>query len=137
MSLVPNNPPLSGWSVDPELVLAVEYRATSCSLGADRVLFRQGDVATHLFFVRAGEVELNMETAGTVVMRVYAGPGSLVGLSAVIAKRPYTMTATASQEAHLCELSADAFNLLIQENPRFSMDVLRIMAGEIHSAHQT
>ena len=134
MSQVPDNPAPSEWLVDPELVLAVEYRSTYCSAGTDRVLFRQGDVPTHLFFVRMGEVELTMESAGIVVKRVSALAGSLVGLSAVIAKRPYIMTATASEDAYVCDLSADAFNRFVQENPRFSMNDLQILAGAIHSA---
>jgi CRP-like cAMP-binding protein len=75
-----------------------------------------------------------MQVGLRIVMRVHAVAGSLIGLPAVIGKRPYTMTANASRGVDVCQLGSDDFSQLIEDEPRLSLNVLRILAGEIHSA---
>jgi len=67
-------------------------------------------------------------------MHVCAGAGSLIGLPAIIGSKPYTMTATASCAVEVRQLSADDFTQMMQDEPRLSLNVLQILAGEIQSA---
>jgi len=69
-------------------------------------------------------------------MRVHAGAGSLIGLPAIIGKKPYSMTATSSGNIDIRQLGADDFTKMIQDEPRLSMNVLQILADEIHSARE-
>lgn len=133
LSQVPSNRALSECLVDPELSEKVEKRFGLCSPNADGVLFRQGDSPTSIYFVRSGKVELTMQAGLRIVMRVHAGAGSLIGLPAIIGKKPYTMTAKASKGVDVRQLSADDFVQLLQDEPRLTLNVLQILAGEIHS----
>ena len=125
---------LSEYLVNHELATEVEKRSSPCVPGADGVLFRQGDPPTFLYFVRTGEVELTMMASGTLVMLVTAGAGSLIGLPAIIGKKPYTMTAKVLEGVDVCQLWSEDFHQLLQDQPRLSLNVLQILAGEIHSA---
>ena len=127
---------LSESSVNPELAVEVERRSCHCSPGADGILVRQGDPPTFLYFVRTGNVELTMEAGQNVVMRVTGGPGSLIGLPAIIGRKPYTMTAKILGDADVCQLWSEDFYALMQDEPRLALNVLRILAGEIHSSRE-
>jgi CRP-like cAMP-binding protein len=133
LSQVPSNPALSECLVDPELSEEVEKRSGLCSPNADGVLFRQGDLPTNIYFVRSGKVELTMQAGLRIVMRVHAGTGSLIGLPAIIGNKPYTMTAKATRDVDVRQLSSDDFVQLLQDEPRLTLNVLQILAGEIHS----
>ena len=58
----------------------------------DGILFRQGAQADCLYFVKSGEASLTMQ-AGDKEFRIRAGPGSLLGIPAIIGNQPYSMTA--------------------------------------------
>ena len=50
----------SAFLADPELLKALEKRATPFLCDEDRVLFRQGDLPTGLFVIHKGEATLSM-----------------------------------------------------------------------------
>jgi CRP-like cAMP-binding protein len=131
---VSSSPALSEYFVDPELALEVEKRSYPYSPGSDGVLFSQGGSPTCIYFVRSGEVELTMVAGERIVMCVRAGVGSLIGLPAIIGGKPYTMTAKAVSDVDVRQMGADDFTRMIREEPRLSLNVLQILAGEIHSA---
>ena len=88
------------------------------------------------FVVPGGEVARLSNLLTLVLKELKAGNRKRVQLADLTNRitGPYTMTAKASEDAHLRELSVDAFNRLVRENPRLSMIVLQIMVGEIQSA---
>jgi len=128
--------PAPEYVADPELAAALEALSTPLVPNQDRVLFRQGELPSALYLVRKGEVALAMESRGRIVICFQAGPGSIVGLPAVVGNKPYTMTAAPCGDAEVCQVTRDEFEHLIAENPTLSMKVLEVLAGEIRLARR-
>jgi CRP-like cAMP-binding protein len=120
---------------DPELIQALEKQSTPILCDEDRVLFRQGDASTGLYILHNGEATLTMRTwAGESVFSLQTTAGSILGLPALIANEPYTLTAVARSGAQLSFISREIYASLMQSNPTLPLKVLRVLAAEVHSA---
>jgi CRP-like cAMP-binding protein len=118
----------------PELVEKILNQSAEI-IPQDGVLFRQGDPADCLYFVKSGEATLMMEAGGKAVW-IRAGQGSLLGIPAIVGNQPYSMTAKACWDAEIFRLSSVVFNDLIKSEPKMQQAVLRILAGEVRVARQ-
>ena len=101
----------------------------------DGILFRQGDQADGLYFVKFGEASLTMQ-AGDKEVTIRAKQGSLLGIPAIVGNQPYSMTGTAGCDAEIFRLSSVVFNDLMKTEPRMQEAILRILAGEVRVARQ-
>ena len=101
----------------------------------DGVLFRQGQRGDCIYFVKWGEVALTMLVGGKEI-RIRAGKGSLLGLPALFANQPYTMTAKATWDAEIFKLSSNAFTELLNREPRMKEIILQVLAGEVRAIRQ-
>jgi CRP-like cAMP-binding protein len=120
---------------DPELIQALEKQSTPILCDADRVLFRQGDSSTGLYILHKGEATLTMRTwSGESVISLQTAAGSILGLPALIANEPYSLTAVAHSGAQLSFISRENYAALMQSNPMLPLKVLRVLAAEVHSA---
>ena len=119
---------------DPELVSALEERATPIPCDSDRVLFRQGEPAVGLYIIRKGKATLMMCAAGNEIMKMETGSGSLLGLPASIGNQPYSLTAQAHQGAQVKFISRDDFNALMHSDSDLAFKILQVLANEVRSA---
>ncbi len=93
---------------DPELIQALEKRSTPILCDAERVLFRQGDAPAGLYILHKGEATLTMRTwSGESVISLQTTAGSILGLPALIANEPYSLTAIAHSGAQFSFVSRD------------------------------
>jgi CRP-like cAMP-binding protein len=127
-------PILSECVADVELADAIEARSTLMHVGARRVLFRQGQEASRLYLLKAGEVVLTSRLPDKATVGFRAVPGSLIGLPAVAGNQPYCMSATVTKDADLHAISNMVFREIVGQNPRLSFKVLQILAAEVRSA---
>jgi CRP-like cAMP-binding protein len=125
---------LSECVLDCELVDAIEALSKLRQVSAQRVLFRQGQPPSRLFLLKAGEVVLTSRLADKCVLGFRAAPGSLIGLPAVAANQPYSMTATVTKNSDVHAITVSTFREIVGSNPRLSFRVLEILAGEVRSA---
>jgi CRP-like cAMP-binding protein len=135
-SRLPVYPVLSEYVAQGELAQEIETRSTPYSRTVDGILFREGDPPTRLYLLKKGEIMLTMHSADREVMRVRAGTGSLIGLPAVVSNEPYSLTATASVDAEIRQISREEFYNLVENRPRLCLDVLRILAAETRSVRK-
>ena len=125
----------SAFVADPELLHALESRATPISSGGQRVLFRQGDPADGLYILIQGEATLSMSAeGGQSLMSVQATAGSLLGLPGLIGNQPYSLTAIGNSGAQFSYIGRSEFNALMQSNPQLALKILRVLAAEVRSA---
>lgn len=102
----------------------------------DGILFRQGDSPHFVFFVKSGEVTLTMMADGKPASQFRAREGCLLGLPAVVAGQPYTMTAQANSDSTILSIAAEVFLELASSGPGLRNVVLRILAAEVRQARQ-
>jgi CRP-like cAMP-binding protein len=125
----------SAFLADPELIQALEKRATPVSCGEDRVLFRRGDPPMGIFILRTGEAAISMiSDSDTIDLSCHATAGSLLGLPGVIADQPYSLTAIARKGANVSFVSKDEFNDLMQSEQSLMVKILQVLAAEVRSA---
>ena len=132
MKLDPN-----AFVADPELIEALEKRATAISCGEDKVLFNQGEIPAGLYILNQGETILTMTSpTGEQLVSVQAPSGSLLGLPGLIGNEPYTLTATARNGARLSFISRDEVTGLMRTAPTLALKMLHVLAAEVSSARR-
>ncbi len=120
---------------DPELVQALEIRATPIPCDEDRVLFRQGDPPIGLYILLKGEATLSMTgEGGELIVSTQATAGSLLGLPGLIGNQPYSLTAIARRGARVSFIARNDFNALMQSELPLLLLTLQVLASEVRSA---
>jgi len=127
----------SAFVADPELILELEKRAKPITIGADRVLFRQGDAPTGVYILRKGTATLTSRSDDGAILSVILGAGSLLGLPAVIAGKPYTLTAEVMQGTEISLVTCEDFVYLVQTEPSLPFLLLQVLAAEVRFARET
>ena len=87
---------------DSTLIKALEHRAVSVPCVTGHQLFKQGEVPIGLYLLRSGKASLVMTAEdGEEVLRLTVGPGSILGVPAVVGRDFYTLSATACPGAEV------------------------------------
>ena len=100
-----------------------QYRAFACG----QTLFEKGELGDVLYIVAEGQVEIR---AGEQILETI-GPGGIVGEIALIDDQPRMATAIAHTDCLLTPVSRAHFLTLVQRNPRFALQVMRVMADRL------
>jgi CRP/FNR family transcriptional regulator, cyclic AMP receptor protein len=106
-------------------MFAGEENPRECELG--EVIFRAFDMASEMYVVLAGEVELAI---GQNVIET-VGPGEIFGEMALIDQAPRTATAVARTPCKLAVISEKRFAFLVQTTPYFALQVMKVMADRL------
>ena len=126
----------SAFVADPELILELEKQSKPFVLGADGVLFHQGDAPTAVYILRRGSARLTSQSDGDAMLSIRAGAGSLLGVPAVVGAKPYSLTAEALDGAEVSLLSSADFVHLMSTQPTLSFRVLQVLAEEVRFARE-
>jgi CRP-like cAMP-binding protein len=123
------------FALDSELAAKIINRSVEAFPSPDGLLYRRGDAPDCLYFVQKGDVLITLDAAQREVT-FRAGPGSLLGIAAVIGNLPYAMSATSSSSAKVLKLPADAFTDLLHNEPKMQGCILKILAAELRAARK-
>lgn len=130
-------PDSSAFVADPELIRALQTRATELACDADRLLFNQDDPAVGVYIVRQGAATLTMHSHdGRIIFSIQATPGSLLGLPAMISDQPYSLTAVARAGAKVSFVGRTEFFDLMHTDPLLSLKMLQLLAAEVRTARE-
>jgi CRP-like cAMP-binding protein len=113
----------------PELRSALEAIASNLEKSKKSILFRRGDMPVGVFLVRKGRVSLALD--GTNAASRTLGPGSVLGLPATLNGRPYSLTATVTEDCQLDFVRREAVLCLLRENTFVCFQALQILGSEI------
>ena len=127
----------SAFVADPQLLEELDKRSTHFAVGASTVLFREGDAPTGVYIVCKGAAILSSGENGDAVLNVEAGPGSLLGVPAVVGSKAYSLTAVAKPGAELGVITGSDFVDLMQTDPHLAFQVLRVLAEEVRFARES
>lgn len=95
------------------------------TVAAGTVLFRKGDLATHMYYVVTGRLHLQE-------IDLDVTPGMLVGELGMLApSRERTQTLVCSEAATVLEMSYDKVEQLYFQNPTFGFYFLRLSTGRL------
>ena len=120
---------------DRTLTQALEKRSVSVPCLKEQALFKQGEAARGLYILKSGKASLVMNAEnGVEVMRLTIGPGSILGIPAVVTKEPYTLSAKACLGSDVCFVELSDFEEMMQAEPSLFPLVLEILATEIRAA---
>ena len=125
---------MAGYTVPTDLHTALANCSEKVRKAKSSVLFRRGEEATAMFVVLRGRVCLDCGV-DTLFARSY-GPGALVGLPATLTKRPYSMTATVTEDAELGCWSSEALDSLLRERPELCRQLLQVLGERVAENQQ-
>lgn len=94
---------------------------------AGEAIFSEGEEGHLMYVVLEGCVTLRIK--GTVVEEL--GPGGMLGEMALIDAAPRVATAIAETRSKLVPITEKRFSFLIQQTPRFALQVMRVLADRL------
>jgi CRP-like cAMP-binding protein len=128
---------MAAGAADHDLIAALRKRSRPVTLDASGVLFRQGDTPEGIHLLESGEAVLTMAShTGETVLCLRAGPGSLLGLPALLADEPYTLTAQIREGSKVRLIAREDFNDLIKWDAASCRKVLTLVAAEVGEARR-
>lgn len=95
-------------------------------------LFREGDPGDTMYVLIEGEAEITI--AGVLFEECV--PGTFMGEMAVIDGSPRYATVTAQTNCRFAVINSKRFHFLVDESPRFAIDVMRVMAQRLRNCDQ-
>ena len=96
------------------------------------VLFRRGESAFGVFWVRKGSIGLRLDAEdGKALWDRTATVDSIVGLPGTLAGGRYSLTAVALEESELAFIDRQALIELIQGDPGLGLELMRALADEV------
>lgn len=101
---------------------AVEY-------APGEVIFEQDDPADRMFMIVAGEVHIHKDG----VLLATLQEGTILGEMGLIDSQPRSATAIAGENCRLLPIDESRFHFLVQQNPFFALDVMRILTERIRN----
>ena len=101
------------------------------------LLFVEGEPARGVFVLCSGKVKLTTSSSEgrTLIVRI-AGPGELLGASAVLLQKPYEMSVETVEPCQINFIRAEEFMAWIQNDREAMMSVARQLSGDYYAAQR-
>lgn len=107
------------------------------SFARHRALFFEGEPAESLWVLRRGRVRLyKASPSGRVTTLESLGPGQLFGAVSALDEEVYPASAEGVTGGTAWCLPRSTFLRLLGEDPQLGLEVLRIVSGRLHEAHE-
>ena len=94
---------------------------------AGTIIFKEEEPGDIMFVIQEGEVEILVK--GQVVE--IAHPGDMIGEMALIDASSRSATTIAKSDCKLVPISQKRFTFLVQQNPFFALEVMRVLANRL------
>jgi CRP-like cAMP-binding protein len=112
--------------VAEEHVRRIAEIAEMRDIPAGNVVFREGDVISHVYLVATGRVSLEIRVPGRPAVQIQTiGPGELLGWSPILDAGPMTATARATIPSRLVTLHAAQLGALCRHAPQLGTEIMR------------
>ncbi|MCO6452263.1 MAG: cyclic nucleotide-binding domain-containing protein [Caldilineales bacterium] len=99
---------------------------------AGTVIFEKGAAGDMMYAVAEGEVDIIVGGAAVAAI----GTGEIFGEMALIDHSPRSATAVASTDCRLVAIDERRFQFLVQQNPFFALDVMRVLAKRLRTMNE-
>lgn len=111
------------------------YESNTVELAAGDMLFREGEPGDAMYVLLEGS--LDVVIGGETMER--STRGAILGEMALIDDSPRGATVVATEPARLAKIDEKRFNFIIQNNPFFAKQVMKVLADRLrkmNSAHR-
>lgn len=106
------------------------------------VSFKKGQVIIHegarpqgVYCIHRGKVKLyTLGTEGKEQIIRFITAGDLLGYRSILSDEPISASATALEDTHACYIPKSSFFKVIQDNPKFSLNMLKLSCHELGEA---
>ena len=102
------------------------------SFTVGQAIFREGDLAEHMYIVADGEVDVML---GERVLETIH-PGGILGELALIDDKPRSASAIAKTDCLLAPVNREHFLILVQRTPLFALQVMRAITERLRRANE-
>jgi len=129
--------PESSFPANNQLALLISALGRAVSVSKGTILFREGEEPRGVYVLRSGKARMSISGAnGTFSVDLLAGKGSILGLPAVFADEPYSMTAELLQDSELVVVSRGLLLDHAGHNSDFALHVLHLLGEEVQAARR-
>ena len=98
-------------------------------------LFAEGESARGVFIICSGRVKLvTTSSAGRSLIARIAGPGEIIGASAVVSSQPYGMSAETLEPVQAAFIREDEFMRFMSSTPEVAMRTALELSNQLHHA---
>ena len=94
---------------------------------AGQAIFTEGEPGKVMYVVKEGDVDI---VIGNTVIDTLQ-PGGIFGEMALIDQQPRSASAIAKTDCKLIRVDEKRFTYLVQQTPRFALELLRLIAGRL------
>jgi CRP/FNR family cyclic AMP-dependent transcriptional regulator len=94
---------------------------------AGQTVFQEGQLGNRMYVVKEGRVDLLIR--GRSIASV--GRGGILGEMALIDSKSRSATAVAKTDCQLVPIDEERFTSLVQQNPHFALQVMRVLAQRL------
>jgi len=121
----------------PEQLARVRSQLRERRVERHRVLFFEGEVAESLWVLQRGQVRLYKASPnGRVTTLETLGPGHIFGAISALDQETYPASAEGVTAGMAWCLPRAVMLRLLADHPRLGVEVLRIVSGRLHEAHE-
>ena len=103
-------------------------RVESCPEG--RIIFQEGEEATHLYVLIEGAIDFSVKAQEKAVVMAsqVRGEGSIFGIPSLLEPYRYNVTAICSVPSRILRVEADYLRTRMEEQPRLGMKIMKKLA---------
>jgi CRP/FNR family transcriptional regulator, cyclic AMP receptor protein len=118
--------------IDPADLVELGADARQHKYAKGEIIFQQGDLATHLYIIVAGQVAITLlSPGGDEIVLAQLQPNEVFGELALLDRAPRSATATAAVPSHLLLLPGAAFHQLLAHQPVVTRWLLRVLCRRL------
>jgi CRP-like cAMP-binding protein len=116
---------------------ALEAMQIATSAPEHSTLYKEGDVPSGVFVLYSGAVELSLSGPGSrSVVLERAGPGRLLGLSATVSGKPYSVTARTIAPSRVGFLKRDEFLTFLKTYSEAAFRVAQLLSSSLNDTFE-
>jgi len=100
------------------------------------VIYAEGDSARGCYFVYSGVLKVfktGLEGKEQIIR--FAKPGDIIGFRSVLSQEPACTSSKVVEDAIVCFIPHHSLTQLLQENPEFSMELIKLTCKELGQAN--
>jgi CRP-like cAMP-binding protein len=108
---------------------------TCISFKKGQVIIQEGARPQGVYCIHNGKIKLyRMGTEGKEQIIKFIGNGELIGYRSILSDEPISASARALDDTHACYIPKSSFFKVIEDNPKFSLNLLNLSCHELGEA---